>query len=120
MPYPVTRRIAMRIAVVDIGSNSTRLLIADVEDGRVVEELERRSTVTRLGDGVDANGELKPEAMDRVCRTLDEYGELIEQPPARAPDRRPDQRCPRRAERAGVRPPGRRALRPERPCPRWR
>ena len=68
----------MRIAVVDIGSNSTRLLVADIDDGRVTRELERRSTVTRLGDGVDASGELKPEAMERVFRALDAYRELIE------------------------------------------
>src|SRR5205085_1847676 len=41
-----------RVAVVDIGTNSTRLLVADVGDGRV-QELERRSRVTRLGRGVD-------------------------------------------------------------------
>ena len=43
---------AMRVAVVDIGTNSTRLLIADVEDGEV-REVERRTTVTNLGRGVD-------------------------------------------------------------------
>ena len=69
----------MRAAVVDIGSNSTRLMVAEVEQGRVTEELERRSTVTRLGDGVDANGELQPEAMDRVYATLDAYQQAIEQ-----------------------------------------
>ena len=46
----------MRVAVVDIGTNSTRLLIADV-DGGSLEEVERRSTVTRLGEGVDATGD---------------------------------------------------------------
>jgi exopolyphosphatase/guanosine-5'-triphosphate,3'-diphosphate pyrophosphatase len=68
----------MRIAVVDIGSNSTRLLVADVEDGRVAAELERRSTVTRLGQGVDADGCLSDEAMQRVYPTLDEYREAID------------------------------------------
>ena len=51
----------MRVAVVDIGTNSTRLLVADVEpdgDGGRVTELDRRSTVTRLGQGVDATGRL--------------------------------------------------------------
>jgi exopolyphosphatase/guanosine-5'-triphosphate,3'-diphosphate pyrophosphatase len=67
----------MRVAVVDIGTNSTRLLIADVDDGRVTGELERHSQVTRLGVGVDANGALSEEAMDRVFATLDEYDELI-------------------------------------------
>jgi exopolyphosphatase/guanosine-5'-triphosphate,3'-diphosphate pyrophosphatase len=63
----------MRIAVVDIGSNSTRLLIADVADGRVQAELERRSTVTRLGAGVDVDGRLREDAMERVFSALDEY-----------------------------------------------
>src|SRR5947209_1683983 len=67
----------MRVAVADIGTNSTRLLIADVEDGRVDRELERRSTVTRLGAGVDKDGHLRDDAMERVYKTLDEYDELI-------------------------------------------
>ena len=68
----------MRIAVVDIGTNSTRLLICDREDGRVTDELERRSSVTRLGAGVDADGRLGQEALARVYTTLDEYRELID------------------------------------------
>jgi exopolyphosphatase/guanosine-5'-triphosphate,3'-diphosphate pyrophosphatase len=67
-----------RRAVVDIGTNSTRLLIADVQDDRVAEELERRSTVTRLGAGVDTEGRLSQEAMERVYETLTEYRELID------------------------------------------
>lgn len=62
----------MRVAVVDIGTNSTRLLVAEVVDGRVA-ELDRRTTVTRLGQGVDASGELSQEAMDRVHAALLEY-----------------------------------------------
>jgi exopolyphosphatase/guanosine-5'-triphosphate,3'-diphosphate pyrophosphatase len=69
----------MRIAVADIGSNSTRLLIADIEHDRVTNELDRRSTVTRLGAGVDAHGELSQEGIERVYRALDEYAEAIEQ-----------------------------------------
>jgi exopolyphosphatase/guanosine-5'-triphosphate,3'-diphosphate pyrophosphatase len=65
------------IAVIDIGTNSTRLLIADVEDGRV-RELERRSVVTRLGEGVDASGRLSDEAMERVFKVLEEYRALID------------------------------------------
>lgn len=68
----------MRVAVADIGSNSTRLLIADVDDGRVLDELDRRSNVTRLGAGVDSNGSLSDDGMERVYRTLDEYQESIE------------------------------------------
>jgi exopolyphosphatase / guanosine-5'-triphosphate,3'-diphosphate pyrophosphatase len=68
----------VRVAVADIGSNSTRLLIADVKDGRVTRELEHRSVVTRLGAGVDSDGRLSDEATGRVYATLDEYAKLIE------------------------------------------
>ena len=68
----------MRVAVVDIGTNSTRLLVCDLDGDRVSDELERRSTVTRLGAGVDADGRLAQEAMERVFSTLDEYRQLIE------------------------------------------
>jgi exopolyphosphatase / guanosine-5'-triphosphate,3'-diphosphate pyrophosphatase len=68
----------MRIAVVDIGSNSTRLMVCDVEGGHVTRELERRSTVTRLGAGVDADGRLSEEAMERVYATLEEYRSVID------------------------------------------
>jgi exopolyphosphatase/guanosine-5'-triphosphate,3'-diphosphate pyrophosphatase len=73
----------MRVAVIDIGSNSTRLFIADLDGDRVVDELERRSVVTRLGAGVDANGHLRDDAMDRVYATLDEFKAQTER-------RRPD------------------------------
>jgi exopolyphosphatase/guanosine-5'-triphosphate,3'-diphosphate pyrophosphatase len=63
----------MRTAVVDIGTNSTRLLIADVASTGDVREIVRRSVVTRLGAGVDAGGELSPEACERVYATLREY-----------------------------------------------
>jgi exopolyphosphatase / guanosine-5'-triphosphate,3'-diphosphate pyrophosphatase len=62
----------MRVGVVDIGTNSTRLLVADVHDG-AIDELDRRSEVTRLGDGVDAAGNLGDAAMARVFATLDAY-----------------------------------------------
>ncbi len=68
----------MRVAVVDIGTNSTRLLVADVGADGTVEELERRTTVTRLGQGVDASGRLAPEAIQRVRDALDGYRELID------------------------------------------
>jgi exopolyphosphatase/guanosine-5'-triphosphate,3'-diphosphate pyrophosphatase len=69
----------MRRAVVDIGTNSTRLLIAEVADGRVGDVLERRTEITRLGAGVDADGRLSEEAMERVFAVLDRFGPLIEQ-----------------------------------------
>jgi exopolyphosphatase/guanosine-5'-triphosphate,3'-diphosphate pyrophosphatase len=69
----------VRVAVVDIGTNSTRLLIADVErSSDVVREVSRRSQVTRLGDGVDAGGRLSADAAARVFSALAGYGEEIE------------------------------------------
>jgi exopolyphosphatase / guanosine-5'-triphosphate,3'-diphosphate pyrophosphatase len=67
----------MRVAVVDIGTNSTRLLVADVEDG-TVSELERRSTVTRLGRGVDTSRQLSADAIEDVSQTVGEYISIYE------------------------------------------
>jgi exopolyphosphatase/guanosine-5'-triphosphate,3'-diphosphate pyrophosphatase len=64
---------------VDIGTNSTRLLIADVDQrSREVKELSRRTRVTRLGDGVDSNGSLSEAAIERVFATLAEYRSEID------------------------------------------
>ena len=68
----------MRVAVVDIGTNSTRLLVAQLADG-ALEELDRRSIVTRLGEGVDATGRLGEEPQQRVFATLGEYARAIEE-----------------------------------------
>jgi exopolyphosphatase / guanosine-5'-triphosphate,3'-diphosphate pyrophosphatase len=65
-------REAQRLGVIDVGSNSTRLLVADVEDGRV-KPVERRSTVTRLGRGVDLSGQLAAEAIEATCAAVDSY-----------------------------------------------
>ena len=68
----------MRVAVVDIGSNSTRLLLADVDIASgAVQELLRRSQVTRLGEGLDETGLLSERAIARVLRTLEDYREAI-------------------------------------------
>ena len=61
-----------RVAVIDIGSNSTRLLIADVAEGRVT-EIERQSRVTRLGRGVDLSGQLSAEAIEAACAAIADY-----------------------------------------------
>jgi len=66
-----------RVAVVDIGTNSTRLLVADV-DGRSLTEIQRESVVTRLGEGVDATGRLGEEPQQRVFAVLGSYAEAIE------------------------------------------
>ena len=64
----------MPVAVVDIGTNSTRLLIADVDPSSgELRELLRRSQVTRLGEGVDAQGSLSQEAIARVLDVLAGY-----------------------------------------------
>jgi exopolyphosphatase/guanosine-5'-triphosphate,3'-diphosphate pyrophosphatase len=63
---------AARVAVLDLGTNSTRLLVADVAGGHV-EEVERRNRVTRLGRGVDTSGQLSAEAIDDVCEVVAEY-----------------------------------------------
>lgn len=64
----------MRTAVVDIGTNSTRLLVADVDTASGnVQELHRQSRVTRLGHQVDADGSLCDEAIGRVLATLTDY-----------------------------------------------
>lgn len=64
------------MAVIDVGTNSTRLLVADVDDGRVL-PLERRSTVTRLGRGVDLSGRLASEAIEDVCEAIGGYVEIL-------------------------------------------
>ncbi|MCB0860093.1 MAG: Ppx/GppA family phosphatase [Solirubrobacterales bacterium] len=72
----------MRVAVIDIGTNSTRLLIADVE-GREVDEIYRESRVTRLGRGVDYSGQLSAEGIEAVCRAIADYMPLIEEEEAK-------------------------------------
>ena len=67
-----------RVAVVDIGTNSTRLLVADVEDEGLT-ELVRESIVTRLGEGVDATGRLGDEPQARVFAALDKYAAAIDE-----------------------------------------
>lgn len=66
-----------RVAIIDIGTNSTRILVADVSGNRV-EEVERISTVTRLGRGVDHSGTLSPEAIEDVCEAIAGYLEIID------------------------------------------
>jgi exopolyphosphatase/guanosine-5'-triphosphate,3'-diphosphate pyrophosphatase len=68
----------VRTAVLDIGTNSTRLLIADVNNGAVTSELYRASTVTRLGAGVDSEMRLHADSIQRVYDTLDAYQTHIE------------------------------------------
>lgn len=62
----------MRVAAIDLGTNTTRLLVADVDRG-TVDEVLRRSVVTRLGEGVDERRRLLPLPIARVRNVLSEY-----------------------------------------------
>jgi exopolyphosphatase/guanosine-5'-triphosphate,3'-diphosphate pyrophosphatase len=62
----------MRVAAVDLGSNSTRLLVADVEDGRI-RDVARRLKITRLGEGVDERKRLLPAPVARVRNVLSDF-----------------------------------------------
>ncbi len=74
-----------RVAVIDVGTNSARLLVADVAAGRVA-PVERRSTVTRLGRGVDLSGRLSAEAIEDACAAIGEYVATVEELGAEAVD----------------------------------
>lgn len=65
-----------RVAVVDTGTNSTRLMVADYDEGRL-KEVVRKTAVTRLGEGVSGSGCLSAEAMDRVRSCFLSYRDVI-------------------------------------------
>lgn len=67
-----------RLAAVDCGTNSVRLLVADVDlaSGKLA-DLERRMEITRLGQGVDRTGRFAPEALDRTLSVLDDYATSV-------------------------------------------
>ncbi|ANP57146.1 Ppx/GppA phosphatase family protein [Streptomyces griseochromogenes] len=67
-----------RVAAVDCGTNSIRLLVADVNPatGELL-ELDRRMTIVRLGQGVDRTGRLAPEALERTFAACREYADVI-------------------------------------------
>lgn len=69
-----------RVAGIDCGTNSIRLLVADVhpETGELV-ELDRRMTIVRLGQGVDKTGRLAPEALERTFAACRAYAEVIKE-----------------------------------------
>ena len=66
-----------RVAAVDLGTNSTRLLVADVDGGQL-EEIARRLTITRLGEGVDGRRRLLPVPIARVRNCLTDYRRELE------------------------------------------
>jgi exopolyphosphatase / guanosine-5'-triphosphate,3'-diphosphate pyrophosphatase len=67
-----------RVAAVDCGTNSLRLLVADVDTvGRRLTDVARRMEIIRLGQGVDRTGRLAPEALDRMTVVLRDYADVI-------------------------------------------
>jgi exopolyphosphatase/guanosine-5'-triphosphate,3'-diphosphate pyrophosphatase len=68
----------MRVAAVDLGTNSTRLLVADI-DGDQLEEISRRLTITRLGEGVDQRRRLLPVPIARLRNCLTDYRRELEE-----------------------------------------
>ena len=62
----------MRVAAIDVGTNSTRLLVAEELAGGF-RALERRLTITRLGEGVNRRRVLAPQALERTLRTIADY-----------------------------------------------
>jgi exopolyphosphatase/guanosine-5'-triphosphate,3'-diphosphate pyrophosphatase len=68
----------MRIAVIDLGTNTCRLFLANVRGGTAVEEVARETTVVRLGQGVDGAQRLHPDAITRTVECLRGYAPLIE------------------------------------------
>ncbi|OKL50272.1 Ppx/GppA phosphatase family protein [Boudabousia marimammalium] len=69
----------MRVAGIDCGTNSIRLLIADVDQQGKLHDIERLMKVVRLGEDVDKTGRLAPQALERTFTALDEYVALIRQ-----------------------------------------
>ena len=68
----------MSVAAIDCGTNSVRLLIADVDDGGVLHEHARVMRIVRLGEGIDRTGEFSTAALERLFGALDEYAGLID------------------------------------------
>ncbi|MBC3985382.1 Ppx/GppA family phosphatase [Streptomyces sp. AC536] len=67
-----------RVAAIDCGTNSIRLLVADIDpDTGALHELDRRMTIVRLGQDVDRTGRLAPEALERTFAACREYAEVI-------------------------------------------
>ncbi|MEE2852656.1 MAG: Ppx/GppA phosphatase family protein [Actinomycetota bacterium] len=71
-----------RLAGIDCGTNSIRLLIADLDGGRLV-DVHRETRIVRLGQGVDATGEFAADAIARTRAALSDYAALIDEHGAR-------------------------------------
>ena len=68
-----------RVAAIDCGTNSIRLLIAEPAGLNGLKDLERRLEIVRLGQGVNASGEFHPDALQRTFAAVDEYAKLIKE-----------------------------------------
>jgi exopolyphosphatase/guanosine-5'-triphosphate,3'-diphosphate pyrophosphatase len=66
-----------RVAGIDCGTNSIRLMIAEVNDDGGLTVLERRTTIVRLGQDVDKTGRFAPEALERTFAAVDDYAALL-------------------------------------------
>jgi exopolyphosphatase/guanosine-5'-triphosphate,3'-diphosphate pyrophosphatase len=64
-----------RVAAVDCGTNSIRLLVADVGDGGLLTDVDRRMEIVRLGQGIDRTGRIAPEAMERTLAASRRYAQ---------------------------------------------
>ena len=95
-----------RVAAFDCGTNSLRLLVADLDvDAGTSEDLVREMRIVRLGQGVDRTGRIADASLQRVFAAIEEYMEIVrEHDVARDPVLR-DLGRPRRGERRGVRRP---------------
>lgn len=70
----------MRVAAIDCGTNSIRLLVAEVDQStQQLTDIERKMEIVRLGEGVDRTGEFAPAALERTFTAIDTYREIIEQ-----------------------------------------
>src|SRR5207248_5703246 len=69
-------RVTDRVAAIDCGTNSIRLLVADLGDGELTDVV-RRMEIVRLGQGVDRTGRLAPEAIERTRVALADYAAQI-------------------------------------------
>ena len=68
----------MRVAAIDCGTNSIRLLIADIDDGKLVDVV-RTMVIVRLGEGVDKTGEFSQDALSRTFAAIDSFALLIKE-----------------------------------------
>ena len=93
-----------RVAAIDCGTNSLRLLVADVDPAAgTLTDVDRRMEIVRLGQGVDATGRIAPEALARTLAALRTYAEIIAAGGADGGADGRDQRHPGRRQRGRLR-----------------